>query len=155
MDILAPTAPYTTSSHFLSGTGDSSPGRVRCFEPGEAARERLILSKLGKSGWGRWQYFRQCFSGGWGERRQKPLSPRSQEVFFSTLATLDIPEQATPSLFLTDDGHIELAWRDADGRAVQIEFGAATSELYLESEGFEATVPNRDLPDLLRERLPA
>lgn len=152
--LLAQTDPYTTSDHFRSGTGDSSPGRVRCFEPGEAARERLILAKLGKGCWGRWQYFRQCFSGAWGEHGQKPLSPRSQEAFFSTLETLDVPEGAKPSLFLTDDGHLELAWRDAVGRAVQIEFGTASSELYLEAEEAEFTVANQNLPALLRERLP-
>lgn len=117
--------------------------------------DSLILAKLGKNAWGRWQYFRQCFSGRWGERGQKPLSPRSQEVFFSALASLELPDHAKPSLFLTDEGNLELAWRDAEGRAIQIEFGPAESEIYVESESFEVVVPNRDLPGLLRERFTA
>lgn len=155
MNLVAQSESYRTSSHFHSGTGDSAPGPIRPFEPGEAAREQLIIQKLGKNGWGRWQYFRQCFSGGWGERGQKPLSPKSQEAFFSTLHALQFPHGAKPSLFLTDDGHLELAWRDAGGKAIQIEFGPAESEIYLESEAFEATVPNRELSDWVRERVNA
>ncbi len=155
MDLLTPPDHYRTSSHFHSGTGDSSPGRIRSFEPGEAACEKLVLAKLGKNGWGRWQYFRKCFSGGWGERGQKPLSPKSQEAFFATLSILEFPASAKPSLFLTDDGHLELAWRDYEGKAIQIEFGATESEIYLESSAYEATVPNRELSDTVRERLNA
>jgi len=117
--------------------------------------EDLILSKLGKNGWGRWQYFRKCFSGGWDERGQKPLSPRSQEVFFTALASLDLPDHAKPSLFLTDGGNLELAWRDVQGRAVQIEFGPAESEIYVEASEYEATVPNRELAEVIRQRLNA
>ena len=155
MAVIPQSKPYQTSAHFTFGTGDYVSGRVREFKPGESAHERLLLSKLGKNGLKRWQYFRETFSGGWGERGQKPLSPRSQAVFLSTLRTIQFLPGAKPSLFLTDDGHLELAWRDADGKAIQIEFGPAESEIYHESSGYEEIVPNRELPGIVGERLNA
>jgi len=141
--------------HFSFGTGDLAPGRIRAFKPGESASEKLLFAKLGKNGLKRWQYFRETFSGGWGERGQKPLSPKSQAIFFKTLPHLQFPAGAKPSLFLTDAGHLELAWRDTDGKAIQIEFGSSESEIYRESSGYEETVPNRELPEVIRERLNA
>jgi len=149
MSVLVNSPSYESSENLVSGTGDFSPSRVTRFEPGEAAKEQLILHKLGNNGWGRWQYFRQCFSGGWGEGKQKPLSPRSQDMFFRALELIDFPEGVTPSLFLTDEGFLELAWRDTDGRATQIEFGSKESEIYIESSGEEFTVPNERLAETI------
>jgi len=155
MALLDYSEPYLTSKHFCFGTGDFAPRRVRAFEPGESSSETLLLTKLGRNGLRRWQYLRETFSGGWGERGQKPLSPKSQAIFLTTLKTIQFLPGAKPSLFLTDDGHLELAWRDADGKAIQIEFGPAESEIYHESSGYEEIVPNRELPDIVSDRLNA
>jgi len=155
MAVITHTKPYQTSEHFTFCTGDYVTGRVRVYSPGESAHEKLLLTKLGKNGLRRWQYFRDTFSGGWGERGQKPLSPKSQAVFLSTLRDIQFLPGAKPSLFLTDDGHLELSWRDADGKVIQIEFGPAESEIYHESSGFEEIIPNRELPDIVNNRLNA
>ena len=144
---------YSISGAFSSGTGDSIPSRVVAFEPGQSEREQLILDKMGTNGWGRWQYFRKVFSGGWGNNGQKPLSPRSQDMFFLALERIVFPEGVIPSLFLTDDGFLELAWRDKNGKAIQIEFGSTESEIYVEETETEITFPNSSLIQVITETL--
>lgn len=142
---------YEFSEDFLNETEEAVRPRVRSFEPGQAAREQLILNKLGINGWGRWQYFRSCFSDGWGEAEQRPLSPRSQEMFFEALNLLRIPEGVRASVFLTDEGHMELAWKDAEGRAAQIEFGPREFEVYNEATGADATFTYDLLPGVIEK----
>jgi hypothetical protein len=103
----------------------------------DLAREKLVARKLGVHGWKRWQYIRQHFSGRCGDEGQCPVSPRSQESLLKALESLDFPSVAKPSLFLTDDGHFELAWRDTEGRSIQIEFGPNEFELFVEGTGIE------------------
>lgn len=151
MSALKHSRPYEFSEDFLNETEEAVRPRVISFEPGLAAREQLILKKLGINGWGRWQYFRSCFSDGWGESNQRPLSPRSQEMFFEALKLLQIPEGAKPSVFLTDDGHMELAWKDAEGRAAQIEFGPREFEVYNEATGADASFTYDRLPGVIEQ----
>ncbi len=94
--------PYRSAAWLSSGTEESAKPRHRFATPGSAAREALIARKLGVNGWGRWQYFRQCFSGQWGDEGQQPVSPRSQEALLTALEVLEFPAGVTPSLFLTD-----------------------------------------------------
>lgn len=75
-------------------------------------------------------------------------------ALLATLDSLEFQDEIIPSLFLTDEGRLELAWRDADSRAIQIEFGPTESEIYVEAAKYEATVPNWELPTALRQRLP-
>ena len=135
--------PYQLSEAVLSQTDDFS--AVEYTEPGEAQRDEMLLRKLGVRGWGRLHYFRQIFSGPWGSGEGRPLSPRAVEAFFTFLAAADLPEDSQPSLFLTDDGHLELCWEDCEGKAVQLEFGPRETEIYLESRGLEKSVPNCEL----------
>lgn len=120
----------------------------RTAAPGESDREELLLNKLGKRGWGRLHYFRQEFSDRWGEGKEKPFSPKSQEALFHFLEMIDWPEGILPSLFLTPDGHLELAWEDSKGKRVQLEFGPQQTELYMESEEKEVVLPNGSLSQL-------
>lgn len=126
--------------------------RHRLAAPGDAAREALIAHKLGVNGWGRWQYFRHCFSGKWGDEGQAPVSPRSQDALFKALEFLEFPPASKPSLFLTDDGHFELAWRDPEGRSVQMEFGPAEFEIFIEGSGIEETHPHSRLGEIIADR---
>lgn len=115
----------------------------------DSANEELIARKLGVNGFKRWQYFRQHFSGRWGDEGQSPVSPRSQESLLKALSALDFPASSKPSLFLTDDGFFELAWRDKDGRSVQIEFGSSEFEIFVEGAGIEETYPNSSLAEAI------
>lgn len=115
----------------------------------DSANKEFVTRKLGVNGWKRWQYFRQHFSGRWGDEGQCPVSPRSQQSLLKALESLQFPPAVKPSLFLTDDGHFELAWRDADGQSVQIEFGPTEFELFMEGLGIEETHPNRLLGEVI------
>jgi hypothetical protein len=68
------------------------------------------------------------------------------------LESLDFPPAVKPSLFLTDDGHFELAWRDAEGKSVQLEFGPTEFELFMETSGIEKTHPNSQIGEVIAER---
>ena len=149
MTICAPVRPYTTSSWHDSYTQDSARPQHRIPHLGDAANERLVARKLGVNGFKRWQYFRQHFSGRWGDEGQLPVSPRSQESFIKALQILEFAPEAKPSLFLTDDGHFELVWKDAEGHSVQVEFGPNSFEIYLEGAGLEETYSNGALVEVL------
>ncbi|MEX2579817.1 MAG: TIGR04255 family protein [Verrucomicrobiales bacterium] len=47
------------------------------------------------------------------------------------------------------EGFLELAWRDGDGKAIQIEFGSKESEIFIESSGEEFTFPNDQLDEAI------
>jgi hypothetical protein len=149
MTYSASVLPYQTASWLSSPTEDSAKPSHRIAEPGDAAREALIARKLGVNGWGRWQYFRQCFSGKWGDESQSPVSPRSQDAMFKALEILDFPPESKPSLFLTDEGHFELAWQDPKGRSIQIEFGPSEFEIFVEGSGIEETHPNNKIGEVI------
>lgn len=126
-----------------------SPRNYLSIEPGESKLEELLLRKLGTKGWGRFHYFRQVFSSPWGEKC-RPLSPKAQKAFLRFLEEASFPAEVSPSLFITDEGHLELAWEDASGKRVEIEFGPTESEYFLQSDGTEGTVSNVDLQTFAR-----
>lgn len=123
---------------------------VRPAAPSEGEREELLLSKLGAKGWGRLHHFRHYYSAGWGDGSGRPLSPRALETFYRFLESAKFPENAKPSLFLTDGGGIELCWEDAAGKAVQVEFQSAEIEFYVEAQESEDSVPNDEAKKLAR-----
>lgn len=72
-------------------------------------------------------------------------------MFFEALNLLRIPEGVRASVFLTDEGHMELAWKDAEGRAAQIEFGPREFEVYNEATGADATFTYDLLPGVIEK----
>jgi hypothetical protein len=104
--------------------------RIKCAEPGEADREELVLRKLGPRGWGRLYQFRHFYGPGWGEGRGRALSPRAVEAFYKFLETVEFPAGVKPSIFLTDEGGLEISWEDAKGKAVQAAFLPTHIEVY-------------------------
>ena len=116
----------------------------------DTRREDILLRKLGPRGWGRLHHFRHFYSQGWGEQgRGRPLSPRSLEAFLRFIEAMPQPKVSRPKLFLTDDGHLELCWRDEAGLSVQLEFTPTDTEFYLEAEDREGSVPHQNLSDLI------
>jgi hypothetical protein len=121
---------------------------VRPAPPSEAEREELLFSKLGPKGWVRLHHFRHFYSAGWGDGSGKPLSPRALETFYRFLEFAAFTGHTKPSVFLTDQGCIELCWEDASGKAVQLEFRPTEIEFYTESQNSEGTVPNSAVAEL-------
>ena len=113
-------------------------------------RKKLLLSKLGPKGWGRLHHFRHYYSAGWGDGSGRPLSPRALEAFYRFLESARFPEDSMPSVFLTDDGCIEVCWEDPEGKAVQVEFRPTEIELYLEAKQLEEFVPANEAKELAR-----
>lgn len=153
LDYSVDNTSYSLLERFTTETEAVGSSRLTTFEPGDAANEQLILEKLGTIGWGRLQYFRTCFSAGWGEGNKNPLSPRSLEMFGKALRIIQFPENVKPSIFLTDDGFLELAWRDSRGNAIQFEFRSRDFEIYIEARGVEAIFPNDELENVIRSNL--
>jgi hypothetical protein len=123
---------------------------LRSSAPSEGEREELLLSKLGSKGWGRLHHFRHYYSAGWGEGSGKPLSPRALETFYRFLESATFPADSTPSVFLTDEGSIEVCWEDSDRKAVQLEFRPAEIEFYIEAQQLEDSVPASGAKELAR-----
>jgi hypothetical protein len=123
---------------------------VRPGVPSEAEREELLFSKLGPKGWVRLHHFRHYYSAGWGDGSGKPLSPRALEMFYRFIETAVFNGETKPSIFLTDQGFIELCWEDRSGKAVQLEFRPAEIEFYIESQDSEGSVPNHAVTELAR-----
>lgn len=122
---------------------------IQYSAPDEAEREELLLRKLGARGWGRLHHFRRYYSQGWGDDgKGGPLSPRALEAFQRFLEAHPGWDKRFPSLFLTDQGHLELCWEDAAGKAVQVEFTPTGAEYYLEATEEEGAVPHSGLTSL-------
>lgn len=143
--------PYSVSESMTSYSTEAYSDRVRTSEPGESNHDDLLLEKLGEKGWGRLHYFRNEFSGPWGDGEGRPFSPKSQEAFFNFLRIVGNLKAENPSLFLTDDGHLEICWEDASGNSIQFEFGPRETEVYLESSETELTFPNSELRDRINQ----
>lgn len=130
---------------------DESPAfGVRLVAPSEGEREELLLAKLGAKGWGRLHHFRNYYSAGWGEGTGKPLSPRALETFYRFLESATFPAGSTPSVFLTDEGCIEVCWEDLKRKAVQVEFRPTEIEFYVEAQQLEDSVPASEAKELAR-----
>lgn len=125
-------------------TSNRLPEVVAWTDPGDSAREAVLLSKLGPRGWGRIHEFMHHYGPGWGNGN-RPLSPRALAALCGFLAGFSFPVGITPSVFLTDDGHLELCWEDSVGAAIQLEFGPERVEYYVESRGLEGAIRLADI----------
>jgi len=100
-------------------------------------QDELVFDKLGARVWGRLCYFRRYYSADWGERGNRPLSPRAIGIFCRFLEHATFPANLKPSLFLTSDGTLELCFEDKNGKAVEFEFTPSEVRFFLESDGDE------------------
>ncbi|OGV81069.1 MAG: hypothetical protein A3K19_17395 [Lentisphaerae bacterium RIFOXYB12_FULL_65_16] len=126
---------------------DLFPGDTALTEPAPqplpeiGVRDDLVLGRLGAKVWGRIEYFRRFYSQTWGDRGQgKPMSPRSVQGlcrFLEVAGDCFSDLVRNPSLFLTDEGFLELVWEDQDGKSVQLVFKPTALEYYLERQQVE------------------
>ncbi len=145
--------PARQSSYELSDDlrGSSIPSAIRSSAPNEGEREDLVLKRLGVSAWGRLHHFRNYYSQGWGDGSGKPLSPRALEGFYRFVAAAQLPQHRPPSVFLTDEGTLELCWEDAEGKAIQIEFTQTGAEFFREASGEERLLSFDQLSEIALE----
>ena len=113
------------------------------------AEEQALLTKLGARGWGRIQHFRNHYNQPWGEHQSAPVSARAVDALARFVAGAAFPAGIVPSVFLTDQGGLELCWEDTLGAARQIEFKPDGIEYYIAATGEEGSAGWDRLPDLI------
>jgi hypothetical protein len=118
--------------------------------PNNTAREELLLRKLGTRGWGRVHQFRFYFGQGWGETSRPALSPKALDAFFRFLEDVTFPSGKLPSVFLTDEGGLELVWEDAAGQSIQVDFRPQRIEYYRAALDEEGSAPFIELKEVAR-----
>jgi hypothetical protein len=124
---------------------------IRETRPEEVDFEDLLLHKLGPRGWGRIVHFRRYYTPGWGQGEGKSLSPRAVEAFRRFLRVARFPDGVLPSVFLTDQGGLEVCWEDKDGKSVQVEFTSHGVDFYREAGEEEASVGFHQIPALAEQ----
>jgi len=115
--------------------------------------ERALLTKLGARGWGRIQHFRNHYNQPWGEHQSAPVSARAVDALTRFVAEATFPAGIVPSVFLTDQGGLELCWEDAQGAARdtarQIEFKPDGIEYFIAATGEEGSTGWDRMPELI------
>ena len=132
-----PPSAYRLTEELREPMGFASVHRVAMDD---LAVEQSLLTKLGARGWGRIHHFRNHYNQPWGERRGEPLSPRALTGLTQFVTAATFPAGCQPSVFLTDQGSLELCWEDAQGAARQVEFKADSIEYFVAASGEEETV---------------
>ena len=118
----------------------AQPLAVSRAEPSGWARQASVLRKLGPKAWVRVSLFRNYFTAGWGENG-RVLSPRALDAFFRFVEGATFPAgNRSPTVFLTDQGGIELCWEDRNGNSVQVEFTGGGIEYYEAATNEEGAV---------------
>lgn len=128
--------PYAERSPFSAVSAE-----VTIAGPKEVEGNRALIRRLGDNGMKRISSFRRHYSRPWGDCGQcTPFSEKSLERMYSFLAVMPAMDK-TPSVFLSDDGNLELCWRDPKGELVSLEFGGSEIEYFIEGLQEEGRVP--------------
>jgi hypothetical protein len=123
-------------------------GTITHRDAGEAAKDRLILQKLGRTGWERLYEFRTYYTQGWGEGDGRRVSPRALDSLYVFLENLDLQPGMIPSVYLIKDGSLGLAWEDTNGKKVEVSFHPKEIRFYRESDDTELEVPTQRATEL-------
>lgn len=115
-----------------------------------ADEQDLLIKKLGDRGWGRMLLFSKYYTPDWGEGNRQ-VSPRAQAALLRFLEHVIFRDGADPSVFLSNDGELQVAWNDTSGKAVQLLFGPNTIEVFHEAKLREESLPLTDYAKLAQE----
>jgi hypothetical protein len=135
------------SARSESGLANSSPAESApqvTFSLPEGVVENpysVGLLVLGQSGMERLYKFVNDYRDGWGDGTGRALSPAAYNALFIFLRHAPINVSSKPSIFMTPAGGLELAWDNADGRDIRVEFTSNNIEYYFSSTGSEGTTP--------------
>lgn len=104
----------------------------------------LVHRKLGKR-------FAERFEQLKGIPLENSIGPKTESLnsFRKFLESIGELERANPSLFLTDEGNLEMVWEDSEGKSVQFEFQNEAIEHYREATNFEQITSIEKLESLL------
>jgi hypothetical protein len=110
----------------------------------------LVKDKLGENGVSRFYEFRD-YSDGWCMGTGKKISHQSiaQLERFVRLAQDYLPDE--PSIFISEEGILQLQWEDTDDLDIEICFGPEQFEYFLESSDEEGIIPSKNISELLNK----
>jgi hypothetical protein len=112
-------------------------GTVVERDAGDAAKDAVILQKLGKTGWQRLYEFRTYYTQGWGEGDGQPVSPTALEALYTFLEGLEVQPGMVPSIYLLRDGSLGLAWEDTTQNEIEVCFRPREIRYYRGSDETE------------------
>jgi len=130
-----------TTWNFTNGSSFA----VTAFPMPGANENQIIANKLGRNGFQRIQQFRD-YQPGWDFGCGQAMSEIGFIVLCQFLERLELPGGMRPSVFLTQAGHLEVAWEQTDGGKVQAEFGPKGIEFYRENTGAEGILGLTEAP---------
>jgi len=99
------------------------------------------LFVLRQSGMERLYKFVDEYHQGWGDGTGRALASQAYNALFIFLRHAPINRASKPSIFMTPEGGLELAWDDAQGRDIRVEFSPNDVRYYFSSTGSEGSVP--------------
>jgi hypothetical protein len=112
-------------------------GTVMQRDAGDAAKDAVVLQKLGKTGWQRLYEFRTYYTQGWGEGDGQPVSPAALEALYGFLEGLELQPGMIPSVYLLKDGSLGLAWEDVAQNEIEVCFRSKEIRYYRGSDETE------------------
>lgn len=111
----------------------------------------LVYDKLGDSAWQRFHDFSR-WPDGWAGESSQSIAWGTYRNFERFLAATHFGFHAIPpSLFLTDDGHLELSWDAPDGSTISATIHPTGVDYFVESRGEEGSVPADGIEVLARQ----
>jgi len=108
----------------------------------------IVYAKLGDAAWQRFNDFSR-WPDGW-------AGPHSHAVAWGTYQNLGkflsaarfVTGRPPPSLFVTDDGMLELSWEARDGSTINVTLTPEGADFFIEARGEEAHVQSEGLGEL-------
>jgi hypothetical protein len=100
----------------------------------------LGLAVLGQKGMERLYSFATDYQDGWGDGSGRALNADAYKALFVFMKNAPINISSRPSIFLTEEGGLEVAWDDAEGNDVRVEFTPIGVEYYFAKTGRQGCV---------------
>ncbi len=108
----------------------------------------LVYAKLGDAAWQRFHDFSR-WPDGWAGPHSRAIAWGTYHNFGKFLeAARFATSQTPPSLFVTDDGLLELSWEAPDGSAINVTLTPEGASYFIESRSEEAQVTSEGLTQL-------
>ncbi len=108
----------------------------------------LVYAKLGDAAWQRFHDFSR-WPDGWAGPHSRAIAWGTYHNFSKFLeAARFVTSQTPPSLFVTDDGLLELSWEARDGTAIHVTLTPEGAAYFIESRGEEGQVTPEGLSQL-------
>ena len=154
----AVTAPYPSIFECFGIKNHYDDSKINEFSMGKKQRysqiedfkqTTAVMGKIGGRGLDRLESFKK-YPAGWNFGKGDALSPSVLQLFYDLLTNESFQPHASPSIFLTDDGYLELCWEDKKEKKVQIEIKRRSICYYFESTEKEGEIRADDLDLLIK-----